>query len=101
MKTIIITLFVVLLVPLGVFANESLLQPFETTGQLPIIFERYPSLVFSGSSDREIFRLLPDGTVRLGPGVSNDEVTQTFWQRVEQMSPGICERLLQRRKEKP
>lgn len=79
-----------------VTAKGETLAMIENLADLNLVPAGY--VVFYNGESREIVRITKDGRVELGPGVSLDEATSTFWKGVEQMMPGACEQILKERK---
>lgn len=46
---------------------------------------------------REVIRIMKDGRVVLAPGLTLDEASSAFWRAIEELSPGICARILDER----
>ena len=58
------------------------------------------SLVIGHTEAGNVITITKEGRVIVAPGVSLDEASLTFWRGMEQMVPGICQRVLDRQKEK-
>lgn len=72
--------------------NDEALTKFRTT--MPTY-----SLAIGGTEAGNVITITREGRVIVAPGVSLDEASLAFWRGMEQMAPGICQRILDRRKE--
>ena len=51
-------------------------------------------------STRQVVKIMKGGRVVLSPGVTLDEASLAFWRGLEESVPGICQRILDERKER-
>lgn len=80
------------------------MMDFETTisNDLSMYSNFTPSynLVISNGI-KEAVRVTPDGRVILAPDVTLDEASREFWRAIEQMAPGICQQVIDARRNRP
>lgn len=68
--------------------------------ELIIKHPAHHSRVVVGDDTQQVVTITNDGRVTLAPGVALDEASLAFWRALEDLNPGICQRILDERAKK-